>query len=252
MQKEVNSLREEIVEMRERSAELRDTVTNLRMEKTLLFEPAVNHLEHSQNETTHLESQLAEEQQYTKQLSSQLSDSMEENQRYREALEHNDVTLRRKQESSKHALNALHQQIDDLQSENDELKKELVRYELDIMRLRQKEYQQPIDEEKVRDTDGLESVAQIGSTVQIEVTCDDDRRSETGDSMMSSASKRSIVMTIHDLASIVRKSETLDEDHICSLCLESFINPPDDRQSETSLSDDDDTMTMTVEVEVDS
>merc|ERR1712217_569395 len=107
------------------------------------------------------------------------------NQRYREALEHNDVTLRRKQESSKHALNALHQQIDDLQSENDELKKELVRYELDIMRLRQKETQQPIEEEKVRDTVALETLHQIGSTVQIEVTCDDheeDVGSDSGDS----------------------------------------------------------------------
>ena len=244
--------------MRERSEELQDVVSELQMEKTLLYGPTVSHLEHSQDQNTHLESQLAEEQELAKQLSTRLSHSMEENQRYRDALEHNDVALRRKEESSKHALNALNQQIEALQSENEELKKDLVRYELDIMRLRQREErQQTVEDEKVRDKVQSEQL----DTVQIMVTCDDpkddqhdavnhvdpqwDQRSETADTMASLSvdmeapgellgtegydkrtrgTRRSIVMSIHDLASIVRRSETVDHDNVCSHCLGAYLN----------------------------
>merc|ERR1719283_296560 len=107
------------------------------MKEKLVFQPAVSDLERTHHKTTDLQSQLTQQQQHTKQLSTRLSHSMEENQRYRDALEHNDVALRRKEESSKQALNALNQQIEALQSENEELKKELVRSELNMARIHQ-------------------------------------------------------------------------------------------------------------------
>lgn len=261
----VMSLRHEMLELRERNEELQDVSMNLQMERTLLFNPAVSYLEHSQNENTHLESQLVEEQELAKKLSSRLSYSIEENQRYRDALEHKDDTFRRKEESSKHAMHSLHRQIGALQSENDELKRDLVRYELDIMRLRQRELRHDaVEEEKVRDGVEPEVLSQIQGTVQIMVTAvdDEDPRSETGDSMRSLSvspgevggfegrrTRRSIVMSIHDLASIVRKSETVNDENVCSHCLGSYLNVLDElpgAQSDGSLMAD---TTMDTEVE---
>lgn len=264
MQKEMDSLREEVREMKDHSAELRDVVADLKMKEKLVFQPAVSDLERTHHKTTDLQSQLTQQQQHTKQLSTRLSHSMEENQRYRDALEHNDVALRRKEESSKHALNALNQQIEALQSENEELKKELVRSELNMARIHQN--RRGVEEEKALDLDSMNEIQfdRRNETVKIANEWNEGGMSDSEDSLSDLETfdkcsrgnsransrvnsransrrsslvdtdiaivngkknpRRSIMMSIQDLASILRRDSIgNDHDYLCSRLNDSFF-----------------------------
>merc|ERR1712176_284372 len=96
-------MQSELTQLRDQLHSFQKTMSTLRSQDTTLIEPVVYHLENSRDEHIHLEDQLSKTHEFAKELSLRLSQSVEQTKQYQAAFEHRDFTLRRKEESSKHA-----------------------------------------------------------------------------------------------------------------------------------------------------
>ena len=208
--KAVDELRQENADLHDKAESLSSVIEALEMQKSTLFAPAFLSQQHSEQERLSLLSSLTASQQKAKRAQSDYVRSREENEELFSSLQSERKRHSKEKEQSEQRLSVVSEEARLLRLENEALKKELFRCELDLNHLAQRLEDREDESERIKARSTCSTPRALGMDAQIGLapyspeddSCDTEAAEPCFWNVMPTR-KKSITMCLNDLASVI-------------------------------------------------